>query len=290
VTFHSFLPSDQSLRKWVAYYYTDGSERPDYLNSYLFYPHVYTTLSFYKDATFRTETDGIAILYDPGSQYLKLVTQQTETRRATQLGKTNKIAIAFKPLGLNRFIRENYAALVPDQAQVFGPENDAEWNGLLEELFAASSVDEKTKILDRLLLRQFNGYENAAVERAIEIVSDVNCGLSIDEIAESMCVSRKTLLRYFKSELRMTPQLFRSIVRFRFAVNFKVIHNYSESLTRIAHESNFWDQAYFIKCFKRFTGLTPRQFFRQGKRIGEEDTFWIFNPQKVLRPSQKYNS
>ena len=279
--FDSFVPKNNFLKKWIAYYYTDGSEKFDYRNSYLFYPHIYTTLSFYQNAEFREETGGNTIFYAPNIKYLKLVTQQTLPRCTTQIGKTNKIAIAFKPLGLNHFIKENYARLVPRQVQIFAPQNDSKWNELLEELFVANSIKAKTEILDNFLVRQFNGYENDLLKKAVEILSDINNKSSIDEIAASLHISRRTLLRYFKSELRVTPELFRSIVRFRFAISEKIVKNSNESLTKIAHEANFFDQAYFIKCFKRFTGVTPHQFFRQGTRIGQEDTFWTFNPQKT---------
>lgn len=39
-----------------------------------------------------------------------------------------------------------------------------------------------------------------------------------------------------------------------------LIHRQSGKLTDIAYESNYFDQAHFIKDFKEFTGLSPKQF------------------------------
>jgi AraC-like DNA-binding protein len=33
------------------------------------------------------------------------------------------------------------------------------------------------------------------------------------------------------------------------------------SLTDLAYENEYFDQAHFIKEFKQFTGLTPKEFF-----------------------------
>lgn len=275
--FNSFLPKNDFLKKYVAYYYTDGSDEEAYRSSYLFYPHVYTTLSFYRHAVCRFEGNSSTISYDKNIKHLKIVTQQTLPRRSTQIGKTNKIAITFKPLGLNAFIKETYAEMVPDEAQIFNPGNSSQWDDMLDRLFEQNNNEKIIEILDEFLLRQFNNYENPVLEETVSILSDVNNNLSFDEIAKMINVSRKTILRYFKSELRMTPELFRMIVRFRFAINEKILKDSKDTLTRIAYEANFFDQAYFIKRFRQLTGVTPTQFFKKGTRIGKEDTFWTFD-------------
>ncbi|MBK6285395.1 MAG: helix-turn-helix transcriptional regulator [Draconibacterium sp.] len=41
------------------------------------------------------------------------------------------------------------------------------------------------------------------------------------------------------------------------------IHDFSKSLTFIAHDNGFYDQSHFIRCFKTFTGLTPGEYRKQ---------------------------
>jgi AraC-like DNA-binding protein len=59
-----------------------------------------------------------------------------------------------------------------------------------------------------------------------------------------------------------SPKKFASIVRLK-----HVIHQYNpdHSLTELAYEAGFYDQAHFIKEFKLFTGATPEKFF-SGKK------------------------
>jgi AraC-like DNA-binding protein len=279
--FNTFQPNSEFLKNFIAYYYTDGSNDSGYRNSYIFYPHIYTTLSFYKNAVCQFDATSTIITYDKKVKYLKIVTHQTLPRCSTQIGKTNKLAVAFKPLGLNRFITEKYSEIVAAEAQLFSPQNNAQWEAMLGQVFSEKTVEHKIQILDSFLLRQYNDYENTILEHALAMLSDVGSDLSIDEIAKQVNVSRKTLLRYFKSELRITPELFRMIVRFRYAINEKIIKDSPETLTRIAYEANFFDQAYFIKRFKQLTGVTPSQFFKAGTRLGQEDTFWTFDSKNI---------
>lgn len=278
MAFSSFLPESDFLKQFIAYYYCDGSQDPLYRNSYVFYPHVNTTVSLYQNAAYQLKETTSTISYDANVKYLKLVTQQSLPRRVIQIGKTYKIAIVFKPFGLNRFINEKYSEAVPGEAQIFVPCHNDEWDQMLDELFSQNDVSGKARILDEFLLRQYNGVENNVLEKAIAILSDVDNDSSIGEIAGMINVSRKTLLRYFKSELRTTPELFRTISRFRYALNEKILKNSPEILTELAYRANFFDQAYFIKRFKLLTGVTPTKFFKEGSRLGEEDTFWTFEP------------
>ena len=276
MVFESFLPESTFLRQFVAYYYSDGSADPSYRNSYLFYPHVNTTVSLYKNAVCSLSDHEVVVSYDADAKYLKLVTQQFLPRRALQIGKTDKVAIVFKPLGLNRFIPEKYSTLVPNEAQLFSPLDGQEWDEMLDHLFDPKEISRRTEILDNFLLQRFNSFENGALEKAITMLSDFENDLSIDEIARAVRISRKTLLRYFKAELRLTPRLFRMILRFRFTLNKKIFEDSSDTLTQIAYEANFFDQPYFIKRFKLLTGVTPGQFFQSGMKLGNEDTFWTF--------------
>jgi AraC-like DNA-binding protein len=41
----------------------------------------------------------------------------------------------------------------------------------------------------------------------------------------------------------------------------KLLNEEITSLTDLAYENEYFDQAHFIKDFKEFTGLTPKEFF-----------------------------
>jgi len=41
-----------------------------------------------------------------------------------------------------------------------------------------------------------------------------------------------------------------------------LLNHRSGNLTKIAYESDYYDQAHFIKDFKKFTGTTPKEFLK----------------------------
>ncbi|WP_404317285.1 helix-turn-helix domain-containing protein [Malaciobacter canalis] len=45
-------------------------------------------------------------------------------------------------------------------------------------------------------------------------------------------------------------------------INRNLINNTNISLTLISYECNYYDQAHFIKEFKRFMGMTPLEYIR----------------------------
>ena len=56
------------------------------------------------------------------------------------------------------------------------------------------------------------------------------------------------------------------VVRLQTALKM-LLQEQSESLTKIAYESEYYDQAHFIKDFKEFTGINPKQFLADDKMI-----------------------
>jgi AraC-like DNA-binding protein len=40
-----------------------------------------------------------------------------------------------------------------------------------------------------------------------------------------------------------------------------LLNEKTDNLTSLAHENEYYDQAHFIKDFKEFTGLTPKEFY-----------------------------
>ncbi|TGL63552.1 AraC family transcriptional regulator [Leptospira sarikeiensis] len=82
--------------------------------------------------------------------------------------------------------------------------------------------------------------------------------IGIKGLAKDLGVSQSSLERGFKSRMGLNPKEYASLVRFR---NIFKFYNSSTSLTRIGLESGYYDQAHFIREFKRKTGISPKKWF-----------------------------
>ena len=64
----------------------------------------------------------------------------------------------------------------------------------------------------------------------------------------------------------MSPKQLGKVIRLQTALKM-VLNQQSGNLTNIAHESAYYDQAHFIKDFKKFTGTTPKDFLEDDSMV-----------------------
>ncbi|WP_144510845.1 helix-turn-helix domain-containing protein [Bacillus sp. FJAT-22090] len=82
--------------------------------------------------------------------------------------------------------------------------------------------------------------------------------ITLDELSEICSLSPNYLSSLFKKEVGMPISEYIQRQRIEEAKRLLLLTNYSTS--EISTWLNFNDQSYFIKVFKKYTGLTPRQF------------------------------
>ena len=104
------------------------------------------------------------------------------------------------------------------------------------ESFAHFKTDETLKPI--LMLMHFN--------RDLELKQEFGFGL-------------RRLEQRFKAEIGISPKLFGRTLRLNRLIQ-EMRGNTQVTLTQMALEADFYDQAHFIKDFKKFTGYSPRQF------------------------------
>ena len=78
------------------------------------------------------------------------------------------------------------------------------------------------------------------------------------DLAKQLHISQSPLEKRFRKIVGTSPKKFSSIVRFKHTIQY---YNPQSSLTELGYEAGFYDQAHFIKEFKKFTGENPESFF-----------------------------
>jgi AraC-like DNA-binding protein len=85
-------------------------------------------------------------------------------------------------------------------------------------------------------------------------------GLSVQDIAQEMAMSRSLLYLQTKNILGCTPNNLILDMRMEHAMN--LISNPSTNISDIAYTCGFSDPKYFARCFKKATGMTPSEYRR----------------------------
>lgn len=97
--------------------------------------------------------------------------------------------------------------------------------------------------------------------RAKELIdASINCGLTLDVLANACSLSKRHFTRAFRQSTGMAPHQWlqhRRIDRAKQLLALSAI-----SLSNIAFECGFADQSHFTKAFARVVGVTPRTWRR----------------------------
>jgi len=98
------------------------------------------------------------------------------------------------------------------------------------------------------------------VKTTIETLLLTSGSTPIKDILGDDLSKRRQLERRFLRQIRLSPKQLSKVIRLQTALKLLLNKEPSDSLTKIAYESEYYDQAHFIRDFREFTGTTPKQF------------------------------
>ena len=184
-------------------------------------------------------------------------------------GQLREISIIFKPLGINRFFKDNYFSLAPHFSQELI--NDV-WRKFGETLFYGE--DDINKI-ESFLLSQFSDHPDISIiEMALKLLENSNEKMAISTIASEVGLNAKTFQRYFQKHMGCSPVEYRRIYRFRSSLTCKLNSAEWKNLTEITYEGGYYDQSYLIKEFRKITNHNPKDFFKSTSKVDGDKIIW----------------
>lgn len=182
-------------------------------------------------------------------------------------GAVNTFAIRFYPYGFSNFVKVPIATLANKEtpiADLFGePAKELE-----KRIIAASSTEQRIKIAEDFLLGWLRNQTNVddIVKTTIDTLLQTKGNASIHAILKDEMSKRRTLERKFSEQVGISPKQLGKIIRIQTALQM-LLNDEPESLTKIAYESEYYDQAHFIKDFKEFTGINPKDFLTDDQMV-----------------------
>lgn len=100
---------------------------------------------------------------------------------------------------------------------------------------------------------------NGLLQSVIDSIHQSNGQLSINEMAKRNFITVRWLERHFKMHIGVTPKEYSNIVRFQNALSKIKNASCGKSLSDVALECGYYDQAHLTNEIKRNTGLAPSQ-------------------------------
>ena len=190
-----------------------------------------------------------------------VVGQITEPFTIHPTGYVNVFACRFYPYGFSYFITQPIKNLTNKETPInllFGQEIAQE---LTQKIINASNTAERIGIIENFLL---DNLKNEAiidniVKTTIDTLLTTNGSAPITSILKDDPSKRRQLERKFFKQIGLSPKQLGKVIRMQSALKL-LLNQKSDSLTQIAYESEYYDQAHFIKDFKEFTGTNPSEF------------------------------
>ena len=176
-------------------------------------------------------------------------------------GYVNTFAIRFYPYGFANFVSipiKNLANKETPLEMLFGEKTA---NELEQKIIDATNNFERIKIIEKFLLDKLNDKTTIdnIVKTTIDALFATNGNASIGSILKEDLSKRRQLERNFKKQIGVSPKQLGKVIRLQTALKI-LLNKKAENLTDIAYESAYFDQAHFIKDFKEFTGINPKEF------------------------------
>ncbi|TGK24305.1 helix-turn-helix domain-containing protein [Leptospira yasudae] len=177
--------------------------------------------------------------------------------------KTSNLLVTFRETGAAAFFRESLHEFFAKTVSLRDVFSESKIERIEEELSESSNDEERIQKIECFLLREWKkSEEDALVQDAIRKIRKSSGEQKIKYLVAGLPVSVDVFEKRFRRVVGTSPKRYSSIVRMR-----HLIDTYSPSMnfTDLAYSSGYFDQAHFTKEFKAFTGLKPKEFFKNSK-------------------------
>lgn len=187
--------------------------------------------------------------------------QITEPYFIQPTGYVNSFAVRFYPYGFANLVAIPINLLANKETALellFGKELS---DSLAHKIITASDTQQRIRIVEDFLLERIKDRTTitAIVKSTVEALISAKGSSSINSILKNDLSKRRQLERMFSSQIGISPKQLAKVIRLQ-AVLKMLLDKEEGSLTQIAYERDYHDQAHFTKDFREFTGTSPKHF------------------------------
>ncbi len=260
--YQTFQPHPD-LESLVKCYWTLEVPAQQEFQRQLIIPDGYIEMFFLLGDDVKRYTSGDEFIIQPRAM---VIGQITEPFYIEPTGYVNSFAVRFYPYGFASFVPKPIKELANKEtplALLFRKEAS---NQLEQKITQATGNKERIEIIERFLLERLSDKTTIdnIVKTTIDTIFSTRGGTPINVLLKDDLSRRRQLERKFIKQIGISPKQLGKVIRLQTALKM-LLNQQTETLTKIAYESEYYDQAHFIKDFKEFTGTTPKEFLGDDK-------------------------
>jgi AraC-like DNA-binding protein len=261
--YQTYLPSD-SLADFVKCYWTLMAPAEAHAERQKIVPDGCMEMIIHYGDQYQQFSDDESSFIQPRSFVFGQLTKPLEI---APTGVTGIIAVRFHPDGFIPFSTIPVSAMenrpVP-LTELYGQEGAQ----LEREVINMAHQAERIVILENFLLKRLKDKNtiDALTASSVDALLSLKGQLSIDQLATQQSTTRRQLERRFATTVGLSPKQLAKIIRLQHTLK-NLEQKQFTNLASLAVEHGYFDQAHFIKDFKEFTGMTPKQFYADSLKM-----------------------
>lgn len=195
-----------------------------------------------------------------------VVGQITEPFVIQPTGYVHCFAVRFYPFGFANFVNTPIKRLADKETPIAQLFDETLAEKLAQDIIRAVNDQERVTIVEAFLLNKFN--EKAVIDHVVKTTIEMlwltKGSTSINNILRDEPSKRRQLERKFFKQVGLSPKQLGKVIRLQAALKMLLTQR-TENLTRIAYDSEYYDQAHFNRDFKELTGINPKDFLENDK-------------------------
>ncbi len=266
-------PAIPLLQKWIKGYYVHASPDANFYSKVTFYQNITTTISIYRNSVTTAKGRYRTQHFERNNRYTQLLVGLVDKyQEVTFHGPLNRLAIVFYPGGINHFLNQPLSILLQLHFSMFDAFGES-FERCLDVVYDTPSLERKRDLMDAFLMERYRSFEFPEILKAIDLLQHNTEPIKVSALAHQLNMNRRTLLRRFKKHLGYSLEEYTAVIRFRKALlNFQKQKD-TKHLSKIALDSQYYDQADFNHHIKYRSDLTPKQLFEK-LEIVDDILFW----------------
>ncbi len=176
-------------------------------------------------------------------------------------GELETIVVVFYPHAISTIFNIPVSAFYNQEIDGYSL-GDKNLNSLANHILNSDTCNGAIKMIEEFLLSRLDEnsiYNFKRVGASLRHLLN-ETAISVEEMAQRACLSRKQFGRVFFNAVGMKPKEYSSVARFQ--KSLWLIQNGNNDFADIAYSCGYADQSHFIRECHRFSGLTPTELLQ----------------------------